>query len=51
MAALYTRSADRARLAREAIGKLSKVENENIYSRTSEFGAGGSGKNKNKSSD
>jgi integrase len=33
MAALYTRSADRARLAREAIGKLSKVENENIYSR------------------
>ncbi len=40
MAALYTRQADRVRLAREAIGMLSRDEKENTYSRTSNPGAG-----------
>jgi len=34
MASLYTRQADRTRLAKEAMGKLSKGKTENIYSLT-----------------
>jgi len=40
MAALYTRAADRTRLAREAIGKLVKDKTTNIHSRTNKPGAG-----------
>jgi hypothetical protein len=34
MAALYTRHADRTRHAKEAMGKLSKRLDRNLYSRT-----------------
>lgn len=51
MASLYTRHADRVRLAREAMHKLVKDENENenIYSRTINPGAGAVAKSLNKS--
>lgn len=50
MAALYTKEADRARLAREAIAKLTRGEKENVYSRTAASGAGNGAKKKVKSS-
>jgi integrase len=49
MASLYTRYADRVRLAREAMHKLSIDETKNIYSRTLNPGAGAVEKNHNKS--
>jgi integrase len=49
MASLYTRYADRVRLAREAMHKLSIDETKNIYSRTLNPGAGAVEKKHNKS--
>ena len=40
MASLYTRQADRTRLAKEAMGKLSYGKTENIYSLTGKQGEG-----------
>jgi integrase len=44
MAALYTREADRARLARQAMSKLSSGQKANNYARTGISGAGKNGK-------
>jgi hypothetical protein len=44
MAALYTREADRARLARQAMSKLSSGQKANTNARTGISGAGKNGK-------